>query len=41
LMMWQGGLGGELPKRLADYQTRLRARPAYQRANARSAAAPN
>jgi len=35
LGIWQGALGGELPQRLAAYQDRLRARPAYQRARAR------
>jgi glutathione S-transferase len=35
LGIWQGALGGEIPDRLAAYQDRLRARPAYQRARAR------
>jgi glutathione S-transferase len=38
LGIWQGALGGESPERLAAYQERLRARPAYQRAKARCAA---
>lgn len=35
LGIWQGALGGKIPDRLAAYQERLRARPAYQRARAR------
>ena len=37
LGMWEGALGKPIPAPLADYQKRLRARPAYQRAIARSA----
>jgi glutathione S-transferase len=33
LGIWQGALGGKLPPKLGDYQDRLRARPAYQRAS--------
>jgi glutathione S-transferase len=39
LDIWQGALGGELPAELAAYQERLHARPAFQRAKARCAAA--
>jgi glutathione S-transferase len=35
LSIWQGAFGGKLPPRLSDYQDRLRARPAYQRASER------
>jgi glutathione S-transferase len=41
LGIWQGALGGELPKGLAAYQERLRARPAYQRARSRCADGTN
>ena len=37
LGMWQGALGGQLPDALTAYQERLRARPAYQRAESRCA----
>jgi len=32
--IWEGALGGKPPPELRDYQDRLRARPAYQRASA-------
>ena len=32
LGIWQGALGKPLPEKLAAYQERLAARPAYQRA---------
>ena len=32
LRMWQGGLGGPIPKNLAAYRDRLKDRPAYQSA---------
>ena len=38
LAMWRGALDGALPDRLADYQARVAARPAYQRARAASQA---
>ena len=37
LALWQGGLGGSVPKELAHYQDRIGARPAYQRAKHRCA----
>ena len=37
LALWQGGLGGSVPKELAHYQDRIGARPAYQRAKSRCA----
>ncbi len=40
LNMWRGGLGQPLSEKLTAWQDRLRARPAYQRAWARSEAAP-
>ena len=33
LAIWQGAFRAKLPPRLSDYQSRLRARPAYQRAS--------
>lgn len=36
LGVWRGALNGEIPDRLAAYRERLAARPAYQRAQARS-----
>ena len=38
--IWRGALGKALPDRLAAYQERIKARPAYERAQAASAAAP-
>jgi glutathione S-transferase len=38
LAIWQGAFRAELPPKLNDYQGRLRARPAYQRASERCAA---
>lgn len=35
LSIWQGAFGGKLPPKLGDYQDRLKARPAYQRASER------
>ncbi len=35
LAIWQGAFRAELPPKLSDYQGRLRARPAYQRASER------
>jgi glutathione S-transferase len=37
LAIWQGAFRAKLPPKLSDYQGRLRARPAYQRANERCA----
>ena len=37
LAIWQGAFRAELPPKLSDYQNRLRARPAYQRASERCA----
>ncbi len=37
LAIWQGAFLAKLPPKLSDYQGRLRARPAYQRANERCA----
>jgi glutathione S-transferase len=37
LAIWQGAFRAKLPSRLSDYQGRLRARPAYQRASERCA----
>ena len=39
LALWQAGLGGSLPTELVDYQARIGAREAYQRANSRCASA--
>jgi glutathione S-transferase len=38
--IWCGALGKTLPARLADYQARLTARPAYARAQAAATASP-
>ena len=38
--IWRGALGKALPDRLADYQARLTARPAYARAQAAATASP-
>jgi glutathione S-transferase len=38
--IWRGALGKVLPDRLADYQARLTARPAYARAQAAATASP-
>jgi glutathione S-transferase len=38
LAIWQGALRAQLPPGLSDYQSRLRSRPAYQRASERCAA---
>jgi glutathione S-transferase len=35
LSIWQGAFRGKLPPKLSDYQGRLKARPAYQRASER------
>ncbi len=39
LGIWRGALDGEIPERLVAYRERLAARPAYQRAQLRSAGA--
>jgi glutathione S-transferase len=39
--IWRGALGKALPDRLAAYQERIKARPAYERAQAQAAAAPS
>lgn len=41
LGIWRGALGHALPDTLAAYQDRMQARPAYQRAKAMQAPAPN
>jgi glutathione S-transferase len=38
--IWRGALGKALPDRLADYQARLTARPAYAKAQAAAVASP-
>ena len=39
--IWRGALGKLLPERLAEYQARLTARPAYAKAQAAAVASPN